>query len=584
MSYNICMNKVRRFIGYFKPHKKLLFLDLGCAITVSAVDMCYPLLSNYILKTLMPMMRIDSSLITTFIWLIAVALFAYVLRTAMLYIVNYWGHLLGVRMEADMRRDIFSHMQTLPFSFYDKARTGKLLSRATTDLFDITELAHHGPEDVIISVFTIIGSFTIMFVLEWKLALAMLVLLPIMLLFVISTRYKMRTNSRRVKETMAGINAGIESSISGARVAKAFTNEEYEVEKFEHGNNEFLHAKNDFYKTMALFNSGTEFFIALFNILVLCVGGLLIYKGELDPIVMVTFALYVAAFSSPVKRLASFAEQYVMGMAGFTRFIEILDTKSDIVDKPNATALENVKGGISFGDVSFGYENGQRVISNISLDIAAGKTIALIGPSGGGKTTLCHLLMRFYDVTSGDISIDGTSIYDVTQKSLRQSIGIVQQDVFLFAGTVMDNIRYGRLSATDEQVIEAAKRAHIHDEILKFANGYQTEVGERGIMLSGGQKQRVSIARLFLKNPPILILDEATSALDTVTEADIQHSFDDLSKGRTTLVIAHRLSTVRNADEIVVIDEGCIKERGKHSELLSSGGVYATFYEATLQE
>lgn len=580
----MCMNKLKRFLRYYKPHKKLLFLDLSCAATVSAVDLSYPLLSQYILKTLMPQMQKDSSLISVFVGLLVIALFAYILRTGMLYIVHYWGHLLGVRMEADMRHDIFAHMQTLPFSFYDKIRTGKLLSRATTDLFDITELAHHGPEDVLISTLTIIGSFIAMFLIEWRLALAMLVLLPFMLLFVILTRYRMRMTSRRVKETVAGINAGIESSISGARVAKAFTNEEYEIQKFEHGNNDFLHAKNDFYKTMAMFNSGTEFFIALFNILVLCVGGLLIYNNELDPIVMVTFTLYVAAFSSPVKRLASFAEQYIMGMAGFTRFAEIIDTKSDIIDKPDAKLLKDVKGNIEFKNVSFEYESNQRVLSHVNLSIWSGKTLALIGPSGGGKTTLCHLLMRFYDVSEGTIEIDGVDIMDVTQKSLRQNIGIVQQDVFLFAGSVMENIRYGRLSATDEEVIEAAKRAHIHDEIMRFANGYQTEVGERGVMLSGGQKQRISVARLFLKNPPILILDEATSALDTVTEADIQHSFDELAKGRTTLVIAHRLSTVRNADEIVVIDDKGIGERGTHDELLKMGGLYATFYQATLQQ
>lgn len=572
-----------RFLSYYRPHKKLLVLDLGCATAVSAVDLCYPLLSQYILKTLMPQMQVDSSLLSVFFWLLALALLAYLLRTAMLYIVNYWGHLLGVRLEADMRRDIFSHMQQLPFSFYDTIRTGKLLSRATTDLFDITELAHHGPEDVLISSLTIIGSFVAMFVIEWRLALAMLVLLPIMIVFVTITRTRMRNNSRRVKETVAGINAGIESSISGARVAKAFTNEEYEIQKFEHGNNDFLHAKNDFYKTMALFNSGTEFFIALFNILVLCVGGLLIFKKELDPIIMVTFTLYVAAFTTPVKRLANFAEQYIMGMAGFTRFTEILDTKSDILDKPNAMELNNVKGSISFEDVSFGYRGGTRVLSNVNLDLPAGKTLALVGPSGGGKTTLCHLLLRFYDINSGRITVDGHNIMDVTQKSLRQNIGIVQQDVFLFAGSVMENIRYGRLSATDAEVIAAAKRAHIHDEIMRFENGYQTEVGERGVMLSGGQKQRISVARLFLKNPPILILDEATSALDTVTEADIQHSFDELSVGRTTIVIAHRLSTVQNADEIVVIDDKGIAESGTHSQLLAMNGVYATFYHATLR-
>lgn len=559
-------------------------MDLGCASAISLVDLGYPLLTQYILRTLMPQMKLDPSLLSTFIWLLIGALFAYFLRTAMQYVVNYWGHLLGVKMEAHMRRDIFAHIQTLPFSFYDKIRTGKLLSRVTTDLFDITELAHHGPEDVLISTLTIVGAFIAMFVIEWRLALAMLVLLPCMLVFVMLTRFRMRMASRRVKETVAGINAGVESSISGARVAKAFTNEDYEIEKFERGNSDFLHAKDDFYRYMALFGSGTEFFIALFNILVLCVGGLLIYKDQLDPIVMITFTLYVSAFSSPVKRLANFAEQYIMGMAGFTRFAEILDTNPDITDKPDAETLSNVKGNIEFSDVSFSYEDDITVLSHLNLKIPAGSTIALVGPSGGGKTTLCHLLMRFYEVKGGKITVDGKCITDVTQKSLRRNIGIVQQDVFLFAGSVMENIRYGRLNATDEEVIEAAKRAHIHDEIMQFHDGYNTEVGERGMMLSGGQKQRISIARLFLKNPPILILDEATSALDSLTETDIQHSFDELSEGRTTLVIAHRLSTVRNADEIIVIDNGGIRERGTHDELVETGGIYATFYQATMRE
>lgn len=575
---------MKRFLGYYKPHKKMLVLDLSCASAISLVDLGYPLLTQYILRTLMPEMKLDNSLLSVFFMLLVFALLAYLIRTVMQYVVNYWGHLLGVRMEADMRRDIFAHIQTLPYSFYDRIRTGKLLSRVTTDLFDITELAHHGPEDVLISGMTIIGAFIAMFVIEWKLALAMLILLPCMLVFVMLTRFRMRMASRRVKETVAGINAGVESSISGARVAKAFTNEDYEIEKFERGNGAFLHAKDDFYRYMALFGSGTEFFIALFNILVLCVGGLLIFSDQLDPLVMITFTLYVSAFASPVKRLANFAEQYIMGMAGFVRFLEIMDTKPDIVDKPNAEPLSEVRGEVEFKNVSFSYDDGVPVLTNLRLNIPAGSTLALAGPSGGGKTTLCHLLMRFYEANEGQILIDGKSITEVTQKSLRRNIGIVQQDVFLFAGTVLENIRYGRLSATDEEVFEAAKRAHIHDEIMSFSDGYHTEVGERGVMLSGGQKQRISIARLFLKNPPVLILDEATSALDTLTEADIQHSFDELAKGRTTLIIAHRLSTVRNADKIVVIDEGVIKESGTHDELLQTNGVYASFYHATMRE
>ena len=582
------MDKIKRFASYYKPHIGLFLLDIFCATLVAAVDVAFPLLTNYLMKVLFPQLEQMGPLphlLLLFGILLGAILLAYLLRTVMLYIVNYWGHLLGVRMEADMRRDIFSHIQTLPFGFYDKIRIGKLLSRATTDLFEISELAHHGPEDLLISSMTILGAFIAMFCLEWRIALAMSVIMPLCLLFVMRTRYRMKSTSKSVKEQMANINAGIESSISGARVAKAFSNERYEIEKFEVGNNAFLHAKNRFYQTMALFNSGTEFFIALFNIVVLAVGGLLIIKDRgFSSVMFITFMLYVSAFTSPLKRLASFFEQYMMGMAGFTRFLEILDTKSNLVDRENALPMKNVRGEIAFEDVSFSYEQGQPVLSHVNLVIEPGKTLALVGPSGGGKTTLCHLLMRFYDVTDGSIKVDGTDIRDYTQESLRKNIGIVQQDVFLFAGTIFENIRYGRLDATDEEVVEAAIRAHIHDEIMQFPDQYQTEVGERGVKLSGGQKQRISIARLFLKNPPILILDEATSALDTVTEYDIQKSFDALAEGRTTLIIAHRLSTVRNANEIIVIDELGIRERGTHEELLKQNGLYANFYQATLSD
>ncbi len=582
------MDKIKRFARYYRPHLGLFLLDIGCASLVSAVDVGFPLLTNYIMKQLFPQFEQSGPvphLVTLFIVLMVALLAAYLLRTAMLYIVNYWGHLLGVRIEADMRSDIFSHIQTLPFSFYDKIRTGKLLSRATTDLFDISELAHHGPEDFLISSLTIIGAFIAMFFVEWRIALAMLLIMPLCLLFVMRTRFNMKQTSKAVKEQVANINAGIESSISGARVAKAFANEEYEVAKFEEGNRQFLHAKDRFYRTMAIFNSGTDFFIALFNIVVLIVGGtLLIKQTGFRSITFITFMLYVSAFTSPLKRFAAFFEQYMMGMAGFTRFLEIMDTKSEIVDLPDAKELTAVEGKIELKDVGFSYNEGHPVLSHIDLTIDPGKTLALVGPSGGGKTTLCHLIMRFYDVTEGSICVDGTDIRDYTQESLRRNIGIVQQDVFLFAGSVLENIRYGRLDATDEEVVQAAIRAHIHDEIMAFPDQYQTEVGERGVKLSGGQKQRISIARLFLKNPRILILDEATSALDTVTEYDIQKSFDELTVGRTTLIIAHRLSTVRNANEIIVIDEQGIRERGTHEELLKQNGLYANFYQATLTD
>ena len=581
------MNKIKRFARYYKPHIGLFLLDIGCATLVAAVDVAFPLLTNYLLKKLFPEIEQTGAhnLIVLFAILIAAIFTAYILRAVMLYIVNYWGHLFGVRVEADMRRDIFSHIQTLPFSFYDKIRTGKLLSRATTDLFEISELAHHGPEDLLISSLTVLGAFVAMFFIEWRIALAMLLLMPFCIYFVMKARFSMKSTSKAVKEQIANINAGIESSISGARVAKAFANEEYEIEKFEEGNNAFLHAKNRFYQTMAIFNSGTEFFIALFNVVVLLTGGILIIKkAGFSSLTFITFMLYVSAFTSPLKRFASFFEQYMMGMAGFTRFLEILDTKSDIVDRENAIEVQNVKGKIEFRDVGFHYEGGRQVLDHVNLTIEPGKKLALVGPSGGGKTTMCHLLMRFYDVMEGAILVDDVDIRDYTQESLRRNIGIVQQDVFLFAGSILENIRYGRLDATDEEVVQAAIRAHIHDEIMRFPDQYQTEVGERGVKLSGGQKQRISVARLFLKNPPILILDEATSALDTVTEYDIQKSFDELAEGRTTLIIAHRLSTVRNADEIIVIDKSGIRERGSHDELIAQNGLYATFYQTTLRD
>lgn len=576
------MKNIKRFMAYFGPHKRLFILDMSCAFVMSAVDVAFPLFTQYLLRQLIPAMEQDNSLMPLFLGLLLVAVAVYFVRAILQYIITYWGHRLGAHIETDMRHDIFAHIQTLPFSFYDKIRTGKLLSRVTNDLFEVTELAHHGPEDVVISCVTLIGSFIAMFCIEWRIALSMLILLPFILWFIMRTRVQMKLASKHVKERVAEINADIESSISGARTAKAFANEEYEVTKFNVGNMRFLDAKKEQHKAMGIFNSGMDFSIAMFNIVVLLSGGLLIYHGKLDAVVLITFMLYVSSFTSPIKKLANFAEQYVLGMAGFTRFLEIMDTKPDIEDKPDALVLSNVNGDISFENVSFAYDQGKQVLSRVDLSIPAGKTLALVGPSGGGKTTLCHLLLRFYEIREGSITIDGHDIRDVTMKSLRENVGIVQQDVFLFAGSIRENIRYGRLNATDAEVEEAARRAKIHEEIMTFPNGYDTNVGERGMLLSGGQKQRISIARLFLKNPPVLILDEATSALDTVTEADIQHSFDELSKGRTTLVIAHRLSTVRRADEIVVIDEQGIRERGTHEELLRQQGLYATLYEATL--
>ncbi|MBR0444466.1 MAG: ABC transporter ATP-binding protein [Clostridia bacterium] len=577
------MNHLKRFLSYYKPHLPIFLLDMFCASVVAAVDVAFPMITQYLLRTLLPQMQQNGALVSLFVRIVLLAFGAYVLRAVMLFIVNYWGHQLGVKIEADMRRDIFAHIQTLQFSFFDKVRTGKLLSRCTTDLFDVTELSHHGPEDVILSALTIVGAFVMMFRIEWRLALALILIMPLMLFYVMSIRVRQKMASRQVKEKMALINAGIESSISGARVAKAFTNEDYELEKFEDGNRQFIHAKDYFYRMMAFFNSGIEFFVGLYHVVVIGLGGYLIYSSSLDPVVLITFTLYVSSFLSPVKKLANFAEQYILGMAGFTRFCEIMDIEPEIKDRPDAKPLTEVKGEIEFRDVSFAYDNDKTVLSHIDLTVKPGETLALVGPSGSGKTTLCHLIPRFYEIRSGSILIDGTDIRDITLSSLRRNIGIVQQDVFLFAVTVMDNIRYGKTDATDEEVIEAAKLAHIHDEIMQFPEGYASFVGERGIMLSGGQKQRISIARLFLKNPPILILDEATSSLDTVTEAEIQRSFEELADGRTTIVIAHRLSTVRNADEIIVLDETGIRERGTHEELLKSDGIYSGLYRITLE-
>ncbi len=570
---------IRHFLSYYRPHWRLFVIDLVCALLIAAVDLLFPLLSRYAMTALLP-----AKLYETFFIIMGILVAAYLLKALFMYVVTYWGHTLGVRMEADMRRDLFSHMQTLSFRFFDKNRTGHLMSRVTTDLFDITELAHHGPEDLFISLVTIIGAFCVMLTINVKLALVLIVLVPVGILFTMLQRKRMMGASKRVKERTAGINAGIESSISGARVAKAFTNEAFEVEKFMENNERFKRSKGEFYSAMAVFTSGVDFFTSLFSVAVIAFGGYLIMRGEFDYVGLITFSLYVSAFLQPIRKLSTFMEQFSSGMAGFHRFRELLSERPEITDKPDAVTLKNVKGDIVFDDVSFSYNDKTKVLEHLNLKIDAGRTLALVGPSGGGKTTLCHLIPRFYETSGGRITIDGHDIKDVTLLSLRQNIGIVSQDVFLFAGTIKDNIRYGRIDATDEEIVEAAKRAEIHDMIMEMENGYDTQVGERGIRLSGGQKQRISNARIFLTNPPILILDEATSALDTVTEKRIQKAFEELAAGRTTIVIAHRLSTVKNADEIIVIGEEGVSERGTHEQLLSLGGEYAALYNSQFRE
>ena len=563
------------FLSYYKPHLGLFILDMCCALGIALVDLAFPAFSREALNRLLP-----QDMYAAFFAVMAVLLGAYALRSLMYFIVTYWGHMMGVRIEADIRRDLFSHMQDLSFSFYDKNRTGQLMSRATTDLFEITELAHHGPEDLFISAVTLIGALCMMVAIQWKLALIVFAVVPIFVGFTIIQRRRMMKASVRQKQTMAGINGQLESAISGMRTAKAFASEGQEEEKFRAANEQFKGAKRDYYQAMATYHAGLEFALPAMNVLTVAAGGLFIMRGEMDFVDLVTFTLYISTFLTPVRKLAAFVEQFLNGMAGFKRFVELMRVEPAVQDAPDAVPMDAAQGDILIDDVSFHYEDGPAVLDHVSIHIPQGETVAVVGPSGGGKSTLCQLIPRFYDVNGGRILVDGQDVRAVTQRSLRHNIGIVQQDVFLFAGTIMDNIRYGRPDASEEEVIAAARRAEIYDDIMAMPSGFQTYVGERGVMLSGGQKQRVSIARIFLKNPPILILDEATSALDSVTEARIQSAFDELAKGRTTLIIAHRLSTIRSANRIIVVDENHILEEGTHQELLEKGGEYAQLYNA----
>ena len=563
------------FLSYYKPHLKLFILDMACALGIALVDLAFPWASRQALNELLP-----QSLYAAFFTVMGILLAAYALRSVMYFIVTYWGHMMGVRIEADIRRDLFGHMQDLSFSFYDKNRTGQLMSRATNDLFEITELAHHGPEDLFISAITLIGALCMMVAIQWKLALIVFAVVPIFVAFTIVQRRRMMAASVRQKQTMAGINGQLESAISGMRTAKAFASEGQEEEKFRAANEQFKGAKRDYYKAMATYHAGLEFALPAMNVLTVAAGGFFIMRGEMDFVDLVAFTLYISTFLTPVRKLAAFVEQFLNGMAGFKRFVELMRVEPAVKDAPDAREMEAAKGDILVDDVSFHYDGGPAVLDHVSIHIPQGETVAVVGPSGGGKSTLCQLIPRFYDVTGGRILVDGQDVREVTQRSLRQNIGIVQQDVFLFAGTILDNIRYGRPDATEAEVIDAAKRAEIYADIMAMPDGFHTYVGERGVMLSGGQKQRGSIARIFLKNPPILILDEATSALDSVTEARIQSAFDELAKGRTTLIIAHRLSTIRSANRIIVVDGNHILEEGAHEELLARGGEYAQLYNA----
>ena len=567
------MKKLKLFLSYYKAHWKLFVGDMICALIVALVDTVFPMMSKYTLDSIIPTFELSLLL-----KMILIMTLMYIVRAVAFWFINYWGHVFGTKVEADMRRDIFSHIENQDFAFFDNHRTGKIMSRVTNDLFEVTELAHHGPEDLFISILTLLGSFIMLLSIRIELAIIVFCYIPLLLFFTIQSRKNMGKSSRAVKEKTAEINTVLESSISGVRVTKAFANENFEINRFEKGNSDFKKAKKQFYNAMSTFHVKLEFPINLLNVIILAVGGYFIMKGEMSMSDLVAANLFVAAFVQPIKRLTNFVEQYTSGMAGFNRFMEIMETKPVIQEVENAINVEEIKGNISYANVSFSYGNNIEVLSNINLEIEKGKTFAFVGTSGAGKTTLCHLLPRFYEATSGEILIDNIPIRNMSLKSLRQQIGLVQQDVFLFAGTIKENIAYGKIGATDEDIIEAAKAAEIHEDIMKMPNGYDTLVGERGIKLSGGQKQRVSIARIFLKNPPILILDEATSSLDSVTEEKIQESFDKLSKGRTTLVIAHRLSTIKNADKIVVIGKDGILESGTHSELLAKDGVYAELY------
>ena len=557
------------FFSYYKPHWHLFAADMACAVFMAAIDVAFPMFSRYALNTLIP-----NHELRTFLILVGVLLAGFCIHKGCNWFVAYWGHVFGNRVEQDMRRDVFDQLEKLPFSFYDQNRTGKIMSRATTDLFEITELAHHGPEDFTIAILNLLGAFIMMLHIRWELAVVVIVVLPIMIAIGIVSRRNLSKASVKVKETTAEVNAGLESSISGIRVTKGFNNEEFERGRFAVYNKQYSDAKQMRFKYMANFFTNIEFCNNLLSLTVLAIGGYFIMKGKMNLPDLVAANLFVAGFVAPIKKLNNFVEQFVTGMAGFNRFLEIMRTEPEPADAPDAVEVLSARGNISFKDVSFSYTSDFPVLSGVNLDIHAGEKFALVGASGGGKSTICNLIPRFYEITGGEISLDGIDIKKIKKSSLRAQIGIVQQDVFLFAGTIRENIAYGKPGASDAEIEQAARRAEIHEDIMKMPNGYDSVVGERGIKLSGGQKQRVSIARCFLKNPPILILDEATSALDTATEIKIQHSFDELAKGRTTLVIAHRLSTIKNADKIAVVTDHGIAEQGTHDELMAKQGQY----------
>ncbi len=570
------MQLFREFLKYYKPYKFIFFLDMLAAITISVIDLAFPQILNYLNDTFYLQTK---EAIYQSLGILAVGLLVmYALRSYCRYYVTAQGHIMGAQMESDMRQDLFDQYERLSFSYYDKNNTGEMMSRLVSDLFDISELAHHGPENIIISILKIVGSFTLLLMIHPTLTFILMAVTACMLLFSYSQNKKMRATFRDNRKKIAGVNANLQDSLAGIRVMKSFANEEVERQKFMHSNLMFLKSKESNYTTMGTYHAGNNFFQGMLYLAILVVGGFFIANGSLEPVELATYALYINIFISPIEVLIQFTEMFQKGFSGFERFYEIMQTKIDIEDAPDAVDIGEVNGIIDYEHVSFSYNEDEVVLDDINIHINAGKSIALVGPSGGGKTTICSLLPRFYDVQKGAIKIDGKDIRSLTLKSLREAIGIVQQDVYLFNGNIRDNIAYGKTGASEAEIIEAAKKANMHDFIMSLPNGYDTFVGERGTRLSGGQKQRISIARVFLKNPKILILDEATSALDNESERHIQKALEDLSKNRTTITIAHRLSTIRNADEIIVITDQGIAQRGTHDELMREGGIYETYY------
>lgn len=569
---------LRRFFSYYKPHKKLFTIDFSSAIIVAILELAFPIAVQWFIDSLLPSGE-WSKIISTSIALLVL----YLISTYLQYIVGYLGHMLGINIETDMRQQLFTHVQRQSFRFFDNTKTGHVMSRITNDLFDIGELAHHGPEDAFIAVMTIIGAFCIMVQVHVQLAIVTILVIPLLVIVITYCNIQMNKAWKTMYEKIADVNARVEDSVSGVRVVQSFTNEEYEIDRFSKDNKKFRKAKLAAYKVMAMTNSSMYMMTRFATLAVLVVGAWFSYSGSLSYGELVGFILYVNVLFKPVDKISALMELYPKGMAGFKRFTELIDSEPDVQDVPDAIEVPHLRGDISFQNVSFSYEGDKPVLENINLDIKAGETVAFVGPSGAGKSTICSLIPRFYDVDEGAITIDGIDVRNMTKKSLRSQIGIVQQDVFLFTGTLRENIAYGKMDATDEEIMEAAKRADIYELIQNLPDGLDTQVGERGMKLSGGQKQRVAIARMFLKNPPILILDEATSALDTETERLIQQSLDELAENRTTLVIAHRLATIRNADKIVVVTEEGIVEKGTREELLAKDGVFARLYEVQYQ-